>query len=77
MFGRASGKSKLLKTHDDADCMLLRCARGIRTRAHCNDESLTHSRAKAQFCAVRAPRSVGGVAKLRLPTAARDIVGIR
>ena len=33
MFGRASGKSKLLKTHDDAGCVLLRCARGIRARA--------------------------------------------
>ena len=39
MFGRASGKSKLLKTHDDVGCMLLRCARGIPyyKRARCKD----------------------------------------
>ena len=37
MFGRASGKTKLLKTHDDADCMLLRCACAWNTRARCND----------------------------------------
>ena len=36
MFGRASGKSKLLKTHDDAGCKLLRCARGNK-RACCKD----------------------------------------
>ena len=45
MFGRASGKSKLLKTHDDADCMLLPCA--LVSRARRNFSACTHARKRS------------------------------